>query len=302
MSANDPGYPAYNFTDLLKIAGFASQPMLRDDRRQPAPDQKPIGQYWSGHAWVVLYKAADAVDMPPLSPGRQRQYDKARTCAGCGAKSKSPWSKFRDGERYCTPCTKPAAERLWRREREEDRPAIVAWARGVLEDPNVVLAAMDRHQLWTRDLVVDIDGPVLLDAEIRHNVGEPYEGHPQREELLTRSPMAVVDQIERLRGRRLIAWWPTTVPRLSVSFDKDRWVTERAVDLAEGDVLGRWYDRWVGELSDNGSYLSHRPGLRNHTPPGDNAEESIARMRDVLAEMASGHRPGDTGSSAGSDA
>lgn len=294
MTDDNPNLPTYNFDDLLKIAGFASISTLKSERRQLAEGQDPIGQYWSGHAWVMLYRAADAVDMPPLSPGRQRLYDKNRTCAMCGTNRTDPLPKGRDGERYCGACQRPAGERLWRREREADRPAVAEWARGVLADPAVVLAAMDRHPLWTRDLVVTLDGTVLLDAEIRHNLGDPYEGHPEREALLARSPLAVMDKVEKLRERRLVAWWPTTAPRLVTSSDKNGWSVTRATEVGKDDVLGRWYDRWIGEISHEDAYLSQHPALKSHQPPGANAEDSIARMRAILAELAAGEAPGAT--------
>lgn len=289
MSAKDPGYQPYGWTDLLKIADLASQPMLREDRRQPGPNQTPVGQYWSGHAWVVLYRASAAVDMPPLSPGRQRQYDRARTCAGCGGTWKTPVPKGRDGERYCATCQEPAAERLWQRERAADRAAASVWASSVLADPNVVLAAKSHQQYWTTNLVVDLTGAVLLDAEIRHYGREPYDDSPQREALLQRSPLAVIDQIEALRGRRLIAWHADGAPALATSFDEYGNPVAHAARVERDDAFGRWYDRWVGEMA--GSVL-HHPYLRPQQNPREPAE-CVAKMRELLTEMAAG--PADQG-------
>jgi hypothetical protein len=278
--------PAYGFEDLLKIAGLANQPMLKRDRRQLAEGQQPAGQYWSGHAWVLLYRAADAIDMPPLSPGRQRLYDKARTCALCGATRKETYAKGRDGKRYCAQCQKPAAVRLWEQERATDRPLVVEWARSVLADSTVVLGSFRYHNYWKENLVVDLDGAVLLDANIRHSLADPYDEHPLVEQLRQMSPLAVMDQIEALRGRRMIAWSVDSGPDLVTSWDENGWPAAHATKVARDDTLGRWYDRWVGEITPNGSYL-HHPRLREHWAPRD-PREHVARMREVLTEMAGG--------------
>lgn len=285
MSDQIPNIPAYNFEGLLGLVGYATKTMLRAERRDLAEGQQPVGQYWSGHAWVLLYKAADAVAMPPLSPGRQRQYDKARTCASCGATRKETFAKGRDGERYCVACQEPAAERLWQRERAADRPVVTEWARGVLADPNVVLGAKKYGQLWTKNLVVDLGGAVLLNAEIRHYAREPYDDHPQRDELLQRSPLAVIDQVEALRGRRLIAWEPDSAPALATSFDEWGNPAAWAAKVERGDAFRHWYDRWVGEVA-AGSYL-HNPRLAIQRMPRDPAE-CVAKMREALVEMAAG--------------
>lgn len=281
--------PAYNFEGLLQLVGYATKTMLRNERREVAEGQQAVGQYWSGHDWVLLYKAADAADMPPLSPGRQRQYDKARTCASCGAKRKTTFTKGRDGERYCVTCQMPAAERLWQREREADRPAIVAWARGVLADPTVVLGAFQYHQLWRENIVVDLDGAVLLDAEIRLSVHEPSDDHPLAEALHQRSPLAAMDQIEALRGRRMIAWATDFAPDLVTSWDENGWPVAHATKVQRVDALGGWYDRWVGELRPNGSYL-HSPQLNQHRAPRA-PRECVARMRELLTKMAGSEQP-----------
>lgn len=287
------GLPVYGFEGLLKLAGFASQTMLKSERRQLADGQKPTAQYWSGHAWVLLYQASDAVDMPPLSPGRQRLYDKARTCAMCGATRKGTYEKGRDGERYCATCQKPAAEQLWQREREADRPAVVEWARGVLADPTVVLGAFQYQTYWRENIVVDLGGAVLLDAEIRHNLSEPDESHPQVEALRCRSPLAAMDQIEALRGRRMIAWHTDSAPALVTSWDDNSWPAAYATKVERTDALGGWYDRWIGELRPNGSYLYHPQLHHQHWAPRD-PRECVARMRELLTEMASGEQPAAT--------
>lgn len=267
MSSSEKDLPVYDFTTLLNIAGLATQPMLRRDRRQLAEGQKPEGQYWTGQGWVRLYKTADAVDMPPLSPGRQRLYDKARTCAMCGTTSKFTFPKGRDGERYCVTCQTPAAKRLFERERAED--------------------AQERHPLWTRNLAVDLDGTVLLDAEIRYNFGEPFDDHPQVDDLRQRSPLAAIDRIKALTGRRMIAWWPTNAPDMVTSFTVDGMPAAFATRVHGGDSFGRIYDRWVGELDQSSSYLAPTPRLKQHAPPRS-AQECVTRMRELLTEMAAG--------------
>ncbi|WP_436528594.1 hypothetical protein [Actinoplanes sp. HUAS TT8] len=281
---NTQGLPIYDFKALLTIAGLATQQMLRQDRRQLAKDQQATGQYWSGHAWILLYRAADAVDMPPLSPGRQRLYDKARTCADCGATRKDTHPRGRDGERYCGTCQGPAAERLWQRERAADRPAVAAWARSVLDDPTVIFGAREYEPDWTKNLIVDRNGQVLLDASIRHYITEPDPRHPYAEDLALMSPLAVIDQVTALRGRRLIAWEAHSAPELVTSFDDRGWPAAHAAQVASGDAFGRWLDRWLGDLEPNSSYL-HHPRLKQQRAPRDPAE-CVALMRRLLPQMA----------------
>lgn len=63
--------PVYGWESILRLAGLATTRMLREDRKQPPPGQKPAAQYWATHSYAPLYRIDEAVDLPPLSPGRQ---------------------------------------------------------------------------------------------------------------------------------------------------------------------------------------------------------------------------------------
>lgn len=288
--------PRYGFETLLVMAGLANQPMLNRDRRQLAPGQKPVACYWSGHADVLLYKAADAVDMPPLSPGRQRRYDEARTCAACGERSKFTFEKGRDRNRYCQPCQEPAAKRLFLAERAADRPLITEWAAGVIDDPNVILGAYGYHQYWTEMHVQDLAGTVLISTRARHNVRDVDPEHPHAAELAELSPRRLVDQFAALAGRRLLSWTSSHAPRLDTEWDEFGQPTHQATRVAHGDEISPWWNRWVGKPA--GSSYRHNPWLEHQPTPWD-PQESINLMRHALAEMASG-KPAQAATPSGS--
>lgn len=284
------GLPGYGWESLLKKCGMATVTMLRQERRQVADGQKPVGYYWSGHDYALLYATADAVAMPPLSPGRQAQYDRNRTCAECGAKAREPFQKGRDGKRYCEPHQGPVHERLWRQERAADRPVVTAWARGVLDDPTVILGG-ERRQQWYRDIhLADLAGTVLLDAKVRYSTDNRIDpGWLTRDHFAgTVSPAELADTVRGLVGRRLITWWPWNGPHLHAEFDEDGRGVGDGLAAASEDILGRWYTRWVGKAA--GSSYRHHPRLADQSPPWEAAEQA-ARMREVLDEMAAGGEP-----------
>lgn len=279
------GLLIYGFETLLKLNGLATASMLKRHRRRPADGQEPVACYWSGHDYVRLYREADAVDMPPLSPGRQRLYDQARTCAECGKKSLIAFNKGRDNRRYCEPCQDPVHERLWREERARDRPIIAEWARGVLADPTVVLGVCKKRQYWQEVLVVDLDGQVLLQANVRYYRRGIEQG--RLDELAAAgsiSPGDIVDQVAALADRRVVCWWSSTdLHGLATEFDEDGWGRPGPLATAGSDHLGPWYTRWVGKLA--GSSHRYHPQLAPQSPPFEPAEQ-IARMRAVLTLMA----------------
>jgi hypothetical protein len=278
--------PCYGFEGLLRLAGMANLTMLRQHRRQPADGQKPVACYWSGHDYVALYREADAVDMPPLSPGRQRAYDRNRTCAECGKRSLDPWELGEDRKRYCPACQDPVHQRMWEQARAADRPTIAAWARDVLADRNVILGASMGPQ-WYREVhVVDLAGAVLLDAKIRFSTRADPEWLAKEHFAGTVSPddPGIVERVRELASRRPVTWWPTTdLRRLAVEFDDLGRPVAGPVSTADGDRFGPWYDRWAGKIA-GGSYR-YQPRLANQPPPWD-PREQIAEMRRILAEMA----------------
>lgn len=282
------GVPVYGWESLLRMAGLANQKMLRQHRRQPAPDQKPAACYWSGHDYVLLYRDSDAVDMPPLSPGRQRRYDANRTCAECGKTSVDPWELGNDNKRYCPTCQGPVHQRMWKQERAADKPVIAEWARGVLADPSVILGASRNHQ-WYREMCVeDLAGAVLLDAKIRYSTGKCADP-----EWLTKEHFAdavfpdaaeIVDRVRELACRRPVTWWSSCdMSSLAVEFDDMGRPINGPVTTADADHFGRKYARWAGKLA--GSSYRWHPRLADPPPPWD-PREQVTRMRQVLAEMA----------------
>lgn len=266
-----PNLPVVSFDWLLREVGLATRTMLAQHRREPAPGQKPVSCYWSGHAWVDLFRAADAVGMPPLSPGRQRRYDLNRTCTECGKMALDPWEKGRDRRRYCPTCQGPVHERLWAEKCAADRPVIAEWARGVLADPTVVLAACDHESYWRSVLVVDLAGTVLVDGRVRHNDREPDESHPCCAEILAAwSPAGISARLER---RRVVAWWRTTSP-----------ISEPWSGTDYPNHAGRWWARWVGEL--DGSSYRYTDRVKEQPPPVGTLADQVAAMRCCLEEMA----------------
>jgi hypothetical protein len=269
---------------------MANQTMLKRHRRQLTDGQQPVGCYWSGHDYVYLYRAADAVDMPPLSPGRQRRYDAARTCAECGTRALHPFERGDDGGRYCQPCQGPVHQRLWDQARAADKPVIAEWARGVLTDPTVILGATRSGQYYREVHVADVAGTVLLDAKVYYSTGvraDPgWLAKLHEQDPDTVSPADLVTEVAALAGRRPVTWWPSTDLRdLAVEFDTDGRPLGGMLGTANGDQFGSWYDRWVGKLA--GSTYRYHPSLAHQPPPWEPAEQ-VARMRTLLAEMAAG--------------
>lgn len=274
------GVPIYGWETLIHKLGLATVPMLRRHRRQPADGQKPVACYWSGHAYVVLYRAEDAVDMPALSPGRQRRYDEARTCAECGKKSLETMGKGLDDKRYCSACQEPVHERMWLAERAADRPVVAEWARGVLADPRTVLVAAASETYWQTVVAVNAAGRSEYVGRVRHYDLGPDPSHPMYAELLEiPTPSGFADG---LADHRVVSWWASTAPRrdgLGLTFG------------ADGDYLGHWYDRWVGRLAGQRASYRHLPRLHSHRPPAGSPAEQVVVMRALLDEMAADAPP-----------
>lgn len=268
-----PNLPIKTFDGLLREVGLATKTMLKQHRREPAEGQKPVACYWSGHEYVVLYRSADAVDMAPMSPGRQKRYDDNRTCAECGKKALDPWDKGRDDKRYCGTCMPPVHERLWAEKCAVDRPVIAEWASGILADPTVTLGASDHKDYWRNVYIVDLAGAVLVDGRVRHNDREPDETHPKRAEIL--AAMSPADLAAKLEGLRVIAWWRTTAP-----------IAEPWQTTDNPDRMGPWWSRWVGKL--DGTSYRYSDRVVSQRPPDGTLAEQVATMRTHLEEMAGG--------------
>lgn len=281
------GVPIYGWEGILHLAGLATAGMLKRDRKRPGDGQKPVGQYFTGYEYAPLYRLDEAVDLPPLSPGRQRLYDANRTCARCGARSKAPWEKGRDGKRYCYGCQEPAAEELWHREQVERTKASAAWAREILADESVVLLAVRSRQYWREVYAADLAGAVLLDAKVRYSQ-TVAEGNPKADELAaTSGPADVLDRVLALASRRLVTWRSDAGAELSWLLNPASLGREVDLELrlatASGDHFGRRYDNWVGKLA-GGSYRWN-PTVATVPAPWEPAE-LVATMRTALAEMA----------------
>lgn len=272
------GLPVHNFETLLALAGLATVSMLKLDRLRPADGQAPVACYWSGYDYVDLYPRAEAVAMPALSPGRQRLYDAARTCARCQTRFKTTIGKLRDGKRYCSKCSEPAARDLWDLDRERDRPIVARWAAEVLADPSVVLVATV-HAGWTcQVLVCDLFGNRIVDDHVR--MPSPHSYPPEDRAAEVAEALSADEFAELIAGRRVLSWWDTTNLKYAG--------TPASSQVAEKDRVGPWWDRWLREPSSPGAYLREQPWLLQHRPPGDNLHDQIDAMRAMVAEMAGG--------------
>lgn len=283
------GVPAVGFETLLEMVGLATSGMLKPVRRRPADGQTPAYRYWTGHAWAPLYRLADTVALPPLSPGRQARWDAARTCRRCSKRSDYTFAVGADGQRYCEPCQEPAAKAWWEAERAAERAAAGAWAREVLADPATMLIAGQRLSAYRRVLAVDLTGAVLLDVKVPH----PYYADnlasmpaDLREELVDAA--SVEHAAIELTYRRLIPWWTShDVGALqAILSDTGRPPPAPGADLVrDGDAFGDRYSRWVGERTYPQDSYRYRQGLRQQNPPGEFADRP-ATMRALLDQMA----------------
>jgi hypothetical protein len=292
------GVPAYGWEQLAALAGLATGPMMRRERKQPAPGQTPAGTYWTGHAWHSLWRMADLVDMPPLSPGRQRRWDLNRTCARCEAVSADPWPRGRDSRRYCHSCVIPAAEESWAAERAAERPGLTAWARELLADERTVLVSGRSVLGAVRVLAETPGGVVLADALIRTTASGATSGNvdfyappsPAENGARVLDTGSGVEVLAGLVGKRLVCWRPwTDLGEATLNLRQDQphgpglgpGVAGR-LRTAPGDVVGPRWDRWVGHPSGSVRYADR---CTVHLGPSDPAEV-VPHMRRMLGHMA----------------
>lgn len=288
------GVPAYSYEGILRLAGLATSGMLKRDRKRPADRQKPVGQYFTGFEYHGLYKLDEVVDLPPLSPGRQRAYDRNRTCAHCGAKQKIPFAVGDDGKRYCEPCQEPASKRLFEVQQAERRKASAAWAREVLADERTVLVH-EETDWWSTSLRAEAPtGELLADWRVR----DPHYGYADKEQPFTDEQLACsvapadvdVLLVRMLAARRLVPWWDRSggeLTRLLRLVDVD----VPAMRQGNGDSFGKRYSNWLGQRW-GGPYRHRVDSIAAQQPPRE-AADVLAKMRSALAEMAATEEPAD---------
>lgn len=179
---------------------------------------------------------------------------------------------------------RPAAKELWDREQAERRKASAAWAREVLADASVVLAATRPRQLWREVYATDLAGAVLLDAKVRF--GQDITPCAARAEGIaeTVAPADVLDKVLALAQRRPVVWRPGFgLEELAAALGREPGDIELPrLAAAAGDSFGRRYDNWVGAISGT----SHRwPSVARQPCPWE-PDQNVATMRSALAEMA----------------
>jgi hypothetical protein len=293
------GRPLYRFDDL-PAAQLATESMLRRGRRRLVQGQPPIASYmvFSGKDYAPLYAVADTALAAPLSPARQAARDTARTCARCGRRVAGPFSapyaKGADGSRYCDPCQEPAAKECWDAQRAADRTAAAEWARGVLQDPTVLLVYSAATRPSSALRVETLDGQVLIGTIVQPDLDRIYWDHrlsgaPDRSQYT--EPADLVDQVRGLSGHRLITAWSdlstlNNVMKLAVpGLDP--------LQVSDGDDFSDRWDRWHGEHQ-GGSYRFTLQRIKHQQLPYE-PDRIIKTMRDGLAVMAAVTAPVPSG-------
>ncbi|MFI8977274.1 hypothetical protein ACIGO9_30635 [Nocardia asteroides] len=133
------GLPLYRVADLPASA-LATRAMLRTHyRTAPAADQVPIAEYYTGYHYSDLYAVDDAEPLPALPPARQAAWINARTCSRCTRTAARPIPRSHDGNRYCQPCDRLAADDWWASQLAKAQRSAISWARQVVTDPDAVL-------------------------------------------------------------------------------------------------------------------------------------------------------------------
>jgi hypothetical protein len=302
-SRND-ALPSYDIYSLMRLAGLATSSMLREDRRQPAEGQEPVAQYYTGYVYADLYRSADAVAMPPMSPGRQRRYDDARLChwEGCDLTSKHPWARSADGLRYCPAHVRPAAERWWEVLATRRRAECSERARVILADPGVAVVGI-AVQHWAVSIHAEsLAGDVLASATVRYpEYVERIYGPITEEQLATSvTPEEASDQVGTLTHYARVAW----------SYGFDMSIQCRTTLIAPDGVrvwrpdhdYGQLLTRWVGKRSsdyydgtgkDEPRLYPQYPEYShtNTSEPAATARIQVAQIRAGLAEMAASDGP-----------
>lgn len=295
-----PGVPSVGFTDLLRMVGYATADMLDTERRRPEPGTKPVGRYWTGHQWALLWRHDQTVPKTPLSPKRQRQWDFNRTCARCSKRSERPMAKAGNGQRICgLRCEKLLMKQWWEQQRAAERPELTAWARDVRDDDRVVLVAGAGQWRWAVPMRVEtLGGEVLADVHIARPRPDPVlvRGMPAEVEQRSVDAAAAAALLTAvLAGRRLLTWHPwhslhevAEIGRLAAVEPGGPGIDD--TDFLRGDLqdlVGPRYETWIGEPSGPVQYARRCRRISAGTEP----REVIGRARQAIAEMAEGLAP-----------
>lgn len=323
----DPALPVYRGVGLREAyreGKVATRSELKRRRLQLAEGQQPIGQYWTAYEWAQLYRVADCVPMPALSPGRQRLWDTARTCARCGARSADPFERDRrGGRRVCSDCRPVEHEVHWYRVRNQDRVLAVWCARQLLDEPNVVLWASDDgppagscYRWLIAAAAVDVGGQVLFAGEARVNEPVPaWAPIPDGWQGRGRPLADHADGLKPLADKLLVSWgWshPGSFPErarddLGIAIRPGRVVVFEAPGLTVLAQVGELARLWLGRPNRDRSICPHvylwvEPGDVVAPPapqPADlelpsEAARCVARARhllDALQVIAGGEHP-----------
>lgn len=297
-------------------ADLATVTMLRKMRRKPATGQRPVATlvYLGGKEQTDLYRIVDSAPMRPLTARQlaagERRREYPRICGVCGVDARVPLHP--SGPRFAGDPEPPARCGACQREhryagfielRPRNRAEASAWAREVLADPKTVIVAartidvrqhelsrcVKRSALSALSIVPVADGSDPLHAYLvpqeppRRRRDLPAGGVPIR--------AAAADIVERLRGRRVVAWTEWEVDQVN------RCVWDAASCYGREDVPG-WprmsrlcympglrgmahqYTQWVGHISPLATGLVNQP-----QPPGEPAEVTDWMLR-TLRRMA----------------
>jgi hypothetical protein len=296
------GKPIYRWGDLPSRQ-LATRTMLsREHRARPAPGQPVLAYYLAGQEYADLFAIADTVNLPPLSPKRQAAWDASRTCAACGKRFGSPLQRSPEPERArrCAPCHQLAAEQQWIQAVRPVQAEMSAWAREVLADPTVVIAAWDGGGVSTYH-VEDLTGRKLLHARIRP-FDDPATAAKCPQYADTVSAREILPQIQALDGRRIITWhrfWPGDLH----VYDGQGVLMTPVLRSRDTDELADRYRLWTGESPlHRMAYWYPAPRLPwNYTGSLDRAYRKavsttaqVAVMREFLHAMAEDQPPQPT--------
>lgn len=159
--------PVYSY-GILPVEHLASRTMLRtEQRRQPAPGQKPIAEYRLRRGTADLYAVADTKPMPQLSDNRADAWTRARTCHRCSKPGPRPFPSHADGGRYCSACREQLAVDRWTEQSRAAQDDAALWARAVLDDPAAILITHDREWKIRRIRAETVAGTVIADVRVR---------------------------------------------------------------------------------------------------------------------------------------
>ncbi|MEV4020204.1 hypothetical protein AB0J35_57980 [Nonomuraea angiospora] len=296
------GRPVYRYGDL-PAHQLATDTMLRRMRRRRRDGQAPIASYMLNKGYAPLYAVADAEELPPLSPVRQEAWDRARTCALCGAtrSAGAPYGLGHDQQRYCEPCQEPAAERFFRAQHAERREAAAAWAREVLADPGAPLLVVARPWYPSLHLMyANLAGEVLFDHRLQPSWNDREPDSVQPPAPGTPCYVDAVDVAPQLRdvltARRLIVW-DYELDHLE-HFLSDAVAGTVTLPIRDGDRFARHWSGWLGERDLSGP-TAYRHNVRFRRPRWpDTPAETIATMCEGLRQMSQSSASGESGEGA----